>query len=76
MGERRFVLESLLGQDVDGTFEWLAGEARRWASLHERWVPVTGDIARLWRKRAEAAEALLLSCLPAEEEVVAHAAGN
>lgn len=48
--ERRFVLESLLGEDAPATFAWLAGEARRSAERHGR----RGDdrAAAHWAERA------------------------
>jgi TorA maturation chaperone TorD len=59
VGERRFVLQSLLGQDVEAALRWLAAEARRWVSLHRRWELVTGDVARFWVGRAQSAAILL-----------------
>ncbi len=63
VGERRWVVESLLSQDPEATLSWLADEACRWARLHRRWLPVTGDIARFWVGRAEAAESLISEAL-------------
>jgi hypothetical protein len=59
VGEPRFVLQSLLGQDVQATLRWLADEARRWVPRHRRWEPVTGDVARFCADRARNAAILL-----------------
>ncbi len=70
IGERRFVLRALLGQDAPAALDWLAAEAGRWA---ER--PGGGAIAGFWRERAHAAGALLRSAATAarlEAEVHAH----
>lgn len=71
VGERRWVLESLLGQDPEATLSWLAGEARRWSGLHRRWLPITGDVARFWIDRAEVAESLVVEALAETRKVVA-----
>jgi hypothetical protein len=59
MGDRRFVLASLLTQDASRTLRWLAAEARAWASRHARHAAALGDIARFWERRAAATAALL-----------------
>jgi hypothetical protein len=64
IGERRWVLQSLLSQEPACTLTWLAAETQRWAALHERWTPVTGDFAWFWWGRARAAEDLLLAAVP------------
>jgi TorA maturation chaperone TorD len=66
MGERRFILTSLLGQDADRTLEWLAVEARRWASRHRAHEGMAGDVARFWAGRADAAAALLGALQPSK----------
>lgn len=58
-GERRYVLQALLGQDDKATLQWLAGEARRWAERHQAWTPATGPIATFWSSRASATATLL-----------------
>jgi TorA maturation chaperone TorD len=54
VGERRFVLRSLLGQDARATLDWLAAEAASWAAR-----PGHGLIDAFWQQRAHAAGALL-----------------
>ncbi|MPZ24659.1 MAG: hypothetical protein GEU28_14265 [Dehalococcoidia bacterium] len=71
VGERRWVLESLLGQDPEAILSWLASETRRWAGLHRRWLPVTGDVARFWIERAEAAESVIGEALAEARSLVA-----
>lgn len=66
MGERRFILTSLLAQDAESTLEWLAAEARRQASGHAAHEAVAGDVARFWADRAAAAGTLLRDLRPAE----------
>lgn len=52
VGERRFALDALLGQNPDGVLEWLAGEAQRWITRHETQVEILGEIAEFWAARA------------------------
>ncbi|HEU4423762.1 MAG TPA: hypothetical protein VFR67_14620, partial [Pilimelia sp.] len=59
MGERAFVLRSMLGQDPAATLRWLAAEAGRWGERHRAAEPVLADVARVWRTRAEASRAAL-----------------
>lgn len=59
MGERAFVLRSMLGQDPAATLRWLAAEAGRWGERHRAAEPVLGNVARAWRTRAEASRAAL-----------------
>ncbi len=59
VGERRYVLRALLGQDPGATLRWLAAEARAAATLHERRHETLGEIARFWAGRATAAADLL-----------------
>jgi hypothetical protein len=76
MGERRFVLESMLGQDAPGTLEWLAGEARAWEKRHLRKSELLGPIAEHWARRAAAAGDFFVSSSEAAKEVVAGGAGR
>ena len=67
IGERRFVLRALLGQDARAALDWLAGEADHWAAR-----PGELEIDEFWRQRAQAAGALLRGAATAarlEEEV-------
>ena len=67
-GERRYVLEALLGQDDVATLQWLAREAARAAERHRGWVPQLGDTAGFWVARALRSARLLT-------ELAAEAAG-
>ena len=65
MGERRFILETLLAQDAAAMLAWLAAEARAAVVGHRLHEPVTGPVALFWAGRAEAAAALLGQLAPA-----------
>lgn len=51
-GERRYVVEQLVGQDPDAVLRWLADEARGWAEswAGQDWL---GDVGIWWKERAE-----------------------
>jgi hypothetical protein len=66
MGERRWVLEQLLGQEPARVLETLAGEARARAGRHAARVAVLGPSADFWASRAHATARLLLE-LSSEE---------
>lgn len=70
VGERAFVLRSLLEQDARRTVGWLADEAARAARSHAESEPLLGAVAAFWRQRAETCEVALRSAQPAEREVV------
>jgi hypothetical protein len=70
VGERAFMLRSMLEQDASGTVGWLADEARRSAVAHARSEASLGAVATFWWWRAEACEVALRSVQPAEPEVV------
>jgi TorA maturation chaperone TorD len=59
LGERAFVLRSMVSQDPAATLGWLVAEADRWAERHRAAEPVLGGVARAWRTRAEATRAAL-----------------
>jgi TorA maturation chaperone TorD len=59
IGERKFVLRALLGQDGPATLGWLAAEARRQAGLHRGLPAPFVRLAAFWTARAEAAATLL-----------------
>jgi Nitrate reductase delta subunit len=65
MGERRFILETLLAQDAAALLTWLAAEARDAAARHRRHAHVTGPVAQFWTRRAGEAAALLGELAPA-----------
>lgn len=70
VGERAFVLRSLLEQDATATVGWLADEAGRAAAAHAESEELLGAVAAFWRQRAEACEVALRSARHAEQEVV------
>jgi TorA maturation chaperone TorD len=55
LGNRPFVLRSLLAQERSGTIEWLAAVAEAWATHHGSVEDETGEVATFWRGRAETA---------------------
>lgn len=59
LGERRYVLEHLLGLEPGGVLSALAGEARRQAGEHRSRRDLLGRTARFWEARANAAATLL-----------------
>jgi hypothetical protein len=59
VGGRRFILQSLLGQEADGTLAWLESEARAWVPAHLACERIAGDVAGFWAERAEATAGLL-----------------
>jgi hypothetical protein len=67
MGERRFVLETMLGQDAPGTLAWLAGEARAWERRHLEKLEVLGPIGGHWAEMAAAAGDFFVSSSEAAE---------
>ncbi len=65
MGERRFILETLLAQDAAAMLAWLSAEACAAVARHRLHEHVTGPVALFWAGRAEAAAALLEQLAPA-----------
>lgn len=59
IGERRYTLEALFGQDPVGMLEWLASEAGDRARRHRALEEELGPTGTFWRERAETAETLL-----------------
>ncbi|MCA1592047.1 MAG: molecular chaperone TorD family protein [Acidobacteria bacterium] len=59
IGERKFILKALLGQDARATLGWLAEEADGWATLHQKYRAPLGAVAEWWEERARDAAALL-----------------
>jgi hypothetical protein len=59
VGERRFVLETMMSQDAAGMLSWLATEARGWAVRHEAWGGRLGQVGITWNRRAGRAASLL-----------------
>jgi hypothetical protein len=59
VGERAFMLVSMLEQDAAGTLRWLVREAERWVERHRADEPAFGPVAAFWRSRAETTAATL-----------------
>jgi TorA maturation chaperone TorD len=59
IGERKYVLESLLAQDAHGVLDWLAREAANWSERHRQQHTTLGGIARAWEAKATASARLL-----------------
>lgn len=59
LGERKFILRALFGQDATAVLEWLAEEASRWAERHRLRGEMLGAVAASWEERAEATANLL-----------------
>lgn len=58
LGERRFMLRSLLGQDAPAALRWVAGEAERWISRHRAGWEAGSTVASFWADQARATAAL------------------
>lgn len=71
VGERKYVLKAMLGQDAALVLEWLAGEAEEWANLHRLQAETLGESVKVWENRARACSALLRELKLAAEEVSA-----
>jgi hypothetical protein len=74
-GERRFALDSLLGQDAASVLAALAGVAGRQADAHEERIELLGVTASFFASRARASAALL-SELATEDTVSAVGVGS
>ena len=59
IGERRYVLRALLGQDAPATLRWLAGEAGRQAGLNRAARSEFVPVMEFWATRAERTADLL-----------------
>jgi TorA maturation chaperone TorD len=59
MGERKFILKSLLAQDAHGILAWLIEEATFWQQQHRNHRGVLEEIMRAWGEKTEATIALL-----------------
>lgn len=69
MGERRFILKSLVAQDAARMLAWLGAEAVWWAERHRAQEGVLGEVATFWAGRAGAAAALLGELEPAARQI-------
>ncbi len=52
VGERRFILRSMLAQDAVATLEWVENEARAWRTLHRTWMDIAPRLSHFWAERA------------------------
>ena len=59
IGERKFIIKSLLSQDATGMLDWLASEASAWAGRHRLDIKALGETATMWENKAAAAARLL-----------------
>jgi TorA maturation chaperone TorD len=59
LGERKFILRALFGQDAAGLLEWLAEEATGWQKRHRIHLETLGGVAAAWEERALGSAKLL-----------------
>jgi TorA maturation chaperone TorD len=59
LGERRFILHALLGQDARESLRWLAEEAESWSDRHRRLPGAFAPVTDVWAARADRTAALL-----------------
>jgi hypothetical protein len=59
VGERAYILRSMMSQDPRATLDWLGREARDWARLHDRGGTTAPEVADFWTQRATATGRLL-----------------
>ncbi|HJR08247.1 MAG TPA: molecular chaperone TorD family protein [Pyrinomonadaceae bacterium] len=76
IGERKYVLESLLAQDARGVLDWLAREASGWGERHRRLRDTLGDTSRAWEAKAAASVRLLEELNAAADAEIEAASGN
>lgn len=76
VGERKYVLESLLAQDARGVLGWLAREAHAWGERHRKQRETLGETARAWEARAVAAAGLLDELKAAADAELETASGS
>lgn len=58
LGERHFILKTLIGQNAADMLTWLTNEAITWTTTHKNWW-CSGSSNRFWEKRAQSAVSLL-----------------
>jgi TorA maturation chaperone TorD len=59
MGERKFILKTLLAQDAAAVFDWLIEEAALWTKRHREHKQALGQVSLVWEERSKAAASLL-----------------
>jgi TorA maturation chaperone TorD len=70
LGERKFILKALFGQDAAGLLAWLAEEAAGWQKRHRLHLETLGDVAEAWEGKALATAKLLGELGAATKETV------
>lgn len=70
MGERKFILKTLLAQDAPAIFDWLIEEATIWTKRHQEHREVLGGISVAWEEKSKAAASLLKELKAAAQEIV------
>lgn len=73
VGERRFALKALLGQDQEAMLAWLRREAESWERRHRAWGEPFEGISEVWAKSARCTADRLAELL---SEVAASGAGG
>lgn len=69
LGERKFILRALLGQDAGRVLGWLAREADGWIERHRLYRRTLGGLAVVWEERAASTARLLRELEPVAKEV-------
>ncbi len=59
VGERAYILRSMMSQGPRATLDWLGREARDWEHLHDRSGATAPEVADFWTQRATATGRLL-----------------
>ncbi|MBD3782341.1 MAG: molecular chaperone TorD family protein [Micrococcales bacterium] len=70
VGERAFILSSMIEQDAVGTLEWVAARAEEWSAHHARDVEALGPLATFWSDRATTTATTCLSRRDTTQEVL------
>ncbi len=73
VGERAFLLRTLLEQDPVGVLDWLHEQADWWTHQHQAQVPLLGAVAEHWQRRSESTSAAALERRHRLQEVLVHA---
>ena len=76
IGERKYVLESLLAQDARSVLGWLVHEAHTWGARHGKQRDALGEIVRAWEAKATACAQLLEELKAAADAEVETHYGN
>ena len=59
IGERAYILKSMLAQGAPDTLVWLADEACGWEARHDRSGSIAPEVADFWMERARGTAALM-----------------